>query len=314
MADSASVRSLSDNLLLTDLYFRGRQQAIASYTLTSGGETAIVETGPSTTISSLTNGLAQAGVSPLSVSKILLTHIHLDHAGATGSLMELLPNAVVYVSEVGAPHLADPSKLVGSASRIYGDQMEALWGEVLPVPEDRLRPLADGAVVRVGDLELHALYTPGHASHHLAYWVPASGAVFTGDAAGVRLPGTDRVLPPTPPPDLDLEEWDSSIERILGLHPSTMYLTHFGGFHDAERHLSELRARLFEWRDLLLDGARRGLGQDELALLLERHADAELSATVPDPEVRGRYGLVAGYGMDVAGFLRYFRKRGDLPG
>jgi glyoxylase-like metal-dependent hydrolase (beta-lactamase superfamily II) len=255
-------------------------------------------------------GLAAAGVEPGRVSKLLLTHIHLDHAGAGGSLMPLLPNAVVYVHAAGAPHLADPSRLLRSATRIYGEDMDRLWGDVLPVPPDRLKVLHDGESLQAGGRELRALYTPGHASHHVAYWDPGSASVFTGDVGGIRLPGVAIPVPPTPPPDLDLDAWSASIDELLRLPASTLYLTHYGPTSDVRSHLQGLQTRLYAWRDLVLDALRRGLEPTEVALLLERHANQELAAPGADPELRERYKLVSGYEMNVAGFVRYFEKQG----
>ncbi len=312
LSQQHKITTVSERLRILDLYFQGREEAIASYLLGSGGEYALVETGPSTCIDSLLAGLEAAGVAREQVTRLLLTHIHLDHAGAAGSLTRLLPNAVVCVHEEGYRHLADPSKLLGSATRIYGDQMDILWGEVLPVPEDRLRVLADGERVSVGEVSLEALYTPGHASHHIAYWNPQSREVFTGDVAGIRLPNTAPALPPTPPPDLDLELWSESIRRLLSLEPETLYLTHFGPATDSRRHLEELESRLYEWGDLVRRGARAGKNQDELAAELEEHADRELAPTIDDPATRARFRLVSGYAMNVAGYLRYYKKRGEI--
>ncbi|MBA2364740.1 MAG: MBL fold metallo-hydrolase, partial [Chloroflexia bacterium] len=188
-----------------DLRFQGEAEAIASYLLIGAEDAALIETGPTSTLGSLMAGLAAAGVAPDRVTKVLLTHIHLDHAGAAGSLMRLLPNASVYVHAAGAHHLIDPAKLLASAQRIYGKHMDRLWGEVLPVPAERVVVLDDGERIIAGGRELTALYTPGHASHHIAYWDATGRGIYTGDAAGIRLPGGEAVLPPTPPPDLDLE-------------------------------------------------------------------------------------------------------------
>ena len=173
-----------------DLKFMNTEEIIASLLLTGEGPTAIIETGPTTCIENLMRGLEDRGVSPEDVEKVLLTHVHLDHAGASGNLVELLPNAVFYVHEVGYPHLVDPSTLVKSATRIYGEEsMEEMWGEVRAVPEDRLVKLESGEEIEAAGGVLSAHYTPGHAYHHLAYLEPESGALFAGDVAGVRLPG-----------------------------------------------------------------------------------------------------------------------------
>lgn len=304
-----NVTTTGDGLQVIDLLFQGRKRAIASYLLMDGNEAALVEAGPGSTLSNLLDALSAAGVAPEQVTKLLLTHIHLDHAGATGSLVQQLPNAIVYVHEIGAPHLIDPSKLLRSASRIYGDQMASLWGAVLAVPEERVVQLQDGDRIPVPGGELEALYTPGHASHHVAFWNAQTREVFTGDVGGVWLPGTERVMPPTPPPDLDLEAWSASIDRLLELAPQTLYLTHFGPAHDPHRHLEELRTRLYDWGELIEGELRSGTGEPEIAARLEAHANEALATTVEDPELRASFRLVSGYEMNVAGYVRYFKKR-----
>lgn len=310
---TSTVTAVSQGVSVIDLLFQGEERAIAAYLLWDRDEAALVETGPASSLDALLAGLERAGAPRERVTKLLLTHIHLDHAGAAGSLLRLLPNATVHVHPVGAPHLADPAKLVASAARIYGEDMDRLWGETLPVPAGRLRVLQDGELVAAGGRLLRALHTPGHASHHVAYWDEAERSIYAGDVAGVRLPGAPVALPPTPPPDLDVETWSASIERLLALDASTLYLTHFGPAGGVARHLEELRARLHGWRDLVLGAVRGGAGQAVVAGLLERHANEELEAAGTDAETRRRYGLVAGYEMNAAGLVRYLTKRGLLP-
>lgn len=296
-----------------DLHFQGEPQAIASYLLIGAEDAALIETGPASTLDSLMAGLAAAKVAPERLTKLLLTHIHLDHAGAAGSLMHLLPNATVYVHAAGARHLIDPTKLVASARRIYGEHMDRLWGEVLPVPADRVVVLDDGEVVIAGGRKLKALYTPGHASHHIAYWDATGGAVYTGDAAGIRLPDVEAVLPPTPPPDLDLELWSGSIGKLMALDAHTLYLTHYGPTHDPREHLEELDRRLYEWRNLVLAALREGRDETAVAQQLEEQANHALGEWArTNLKLRARYGLVAGNAMNVAGYVRYLRKQGAL--
>jgi glyoxylase-like metal-dependent hydrolase (beta-lactamase superfamily II) len=292
-----------------DLHFQGEPQAIASYLLIGAEDAALIETGPASTLDSLMEGLASAKVAPERVTKLLLTHIHLDHAGAAGSLTRLLPNATVYVHAAGARHLIDPTKLVASARRIYGEHMDRLWGEVLPVPADRVVVLDDGEVVIAGGRELQALYTPGHASHHIAYWDATERAIHTGDVAGIRLPGVDAVLPPTPPPDLDIELWSGSIGKLMALDAHTLYLTHYGPVHDPREHLNKLDQRLYEWRDLVLAALREGRDETAIAQQLEEQANYAFGERARmGPALRARYGLVASYAMNVAGYVRYLRK------
>jgi glyoxylase-like metal-dependent hydrolase (beta-lactamase superfamily II) len=294
---------------ILDLRFQGRQGAIAAHLLSDGADAALIEAGPSTTAETLLSELAGAGVPREVVTKILLTHIHLDHAGAAGTLSTLLPNAAVYVHPAGYRHLIDPSRLVRSAARIYGDRMDALWGAVLPVPEHRLVAVRDGDRIAAGGRELVALHTPGHAAHHVAYWDRSPGYVYTGDVAGIRVPGLPFAVPPTPAPDLDLEAWSRSLDRLLGLDARALYLTHFGPVAEVGDHLHELRERLLSWRDLADDALRDGHGAAGIALLLEESIAAEAANAGADPTARARLGLVSGNEMNAAGLVRYLRTR-----
>jgi glyoxylase-like metal-dependent hydrolase (beta-lactamase superfamily II) len=197
----------------------------------------LIDPGPTSSIETLIEALG--GEKPRA---LLLTHIHLDHAGATGNLVRRWPELPVYVHEKGARHLADPAKLLASAARLYGDQMERLWGEVAPVPEPNLKPLSGGEEV----LGFKVSYTPGHASHHVSYFHPPSGRAFVGDMAAVRIPPSDFIMPPTPPPDIDLELWEESIDRILDWQPSSLGLTHFDAIEQPEAHFELVRERLRE--------------------------------------------------------------------
>ena len=194
----------------------------------------ICDPGPSASLGGL---LAALGDAP--VRRILLTHIHLDHAGGTGLLVERFPDAEVWVHERGAPHVVDPSKLVASATRLYGDDMERLWGEIAPVPEENLRVLRGGEVLD----GYRVAYTPGHASHHVAYLHEASGTALCGDVAGIRI-GDGPVIAPTPPPDIDIPAWHASLETIAAWRPQRLALTHWGGFDDVGEHLAALHEEL----------------------------------------------------------------------
>ncbi len=239
--------TLAAGLDYVDLKFRGKAQIIATGILHDVSGVALVDPGPTSTLSALTAELERRGISIADIRTILLTHIHLDHAGATGSLLAQNPSIEVYVHEVGAPHMIDPSKLLASARRLYGDLMESLWGEFLTVPADRVRTLAGGERISCGGRELEVAYTPGHAVHHVSYLDRASGVAFAGDVAGIRrAPGT-YIVPPTPPPDIDVAAWRQSADQILEWRPATLFLTHFGPFSDAAEHMRELMDRLDEW-------------------------------------------------------------------
>jgi glyoxylase-like metal-dependent hydrolase (beta-lactamase superfamily II) len=215
---------------LIDLLHLGRPKVIGAWRV---GD-VIVDPGPSSCLGELLSTLEQHPPRVLA-----LTHIHLDHAGATGSLLRRFPDAEVWVHERGAPHLLDPGKLVNSATRLYGEDMKRLWGEVLPVPADRLRVLRGGEALR----PFRVAYTPGHASHHVSYLHEPTGCAFTGDVAGVRI-DDGCVLAPTPPPDIDLEAWRASLELIEAWRPRSLAVTHFGSFDDVENHLAALRDQL----------------------------------------------------------------------
>jgi len=293
-----------------DLGFMGTEGIIASFLLMGEGSAAIIETGPTTCLDNLMQGLEDRGVAPEDVRQVFLTHIHLDHSGASGHLAESLPNAVFYVHEVGYPHLVDPSKLLKSAARIYGEEnMNELFGEARSVPEDRLVKLEGGEELEAAGGLLSAHYTPGHAYHHLAYLEPGSEMLFAGDVAGVRLAGQSYVKPPTPPPEVDIEAWKGSIETIRKLNPKVLCPTHFGSFEDVGRHLGELEQRLEEWLLLVEERMDEGLSQEDIAEELEAKGDAEMLREGADPKDSERYELAANYEMLVAGLMRYVSRQ-----
>ncbi|MGI8825397.1 MAG: MBL fold metallo-hydrolase [Chloroflexota bacterium] len=292
-----------------DLQFQAQPGVIAAYLFEDAGERALIETGPTSTLDALLHGLALLDVDPTSISKILVTHIHLDHAGAAGTLIRRFPQAHLYVHEIGAPHMIDPERLLVSARRIYGEQMDSLWGAFEPVPDARVHPLTDGDTVVVGDNALDAIYTPGHASHHIAYHDARRHAIFTGDVAGVRLQGLDYVRPPTPPPDLDLDLWSDSVERIRALQPETLHLTHFGTFTDIETHFSQLLVRLKAWGYVLKANIEDGHDRDQLIEDLAAFGSEEIRESGADNSAAERLELATPYFMSVDGYLRYFRRR-----
>jgi len=291
---------------IMDLGFMETEEIIASFLLTGEDSAALVETGPTTCVENLMQGLRDRGVAPEDIEQVFLTHIHLDHSGASGNLAELLPNATFYVHEVGYPHLVDPSTLLKSAARIYGEEnMYEMFGEPQPVPEDRLEELKGGEEIEAAGGLLVAHYTPGHAYHHLAYLEPRSGMLFTGDVAGVRLPGQSYVKPPTPPPEVDVEAWKGSIETIRKIAPASLCPTHFGSYEDVERHLSELEQRLEDWMLLVEERMDEERSQEDIAEELEAKGDEEMLREGAGPEESERYELAANYEMLVAGLMRY---------
>jgi glyoxylase-like metal-dependent hydrolase (beta-lactamase superfamily II) len=294
---------------IIDLEFMGTEEIIASFLLMGGNSAAMVETGPSTCIENLLRGLEDNGVAPEDVEKVLLTHIHLDHSGASGVLADRLPNATFYVHEAGYQHLVDPSKLLKSASRIYGDRMEELWGEVRPVPEDRIITLEGGEEIEAAGGVLAAHYTPGHAYHHLAFHEPGSGMLFAGDVGGVRMPGQSYVKPPTPPPEVDIKAWKGSIETIRKLDPGFICPTHFGCYQDVGRHLGELEQRLEDWLLIVEERMDEGRSQEDIVEEFGARGDEEMLREGADPEDSERYELAANYEMLVAGLMRYVSRQ-----
>jgi len=296
---------------ILDLDFMNTGQVVASFLLMDddGTSAALVETGPTTCLDRLTAGLKEHGVSHEDVQQVFLTHIHLDHAGASGHLSELLPNATFYVHEVGYPHLADPSKLVKSATRIYGERMEELWGEARPVPEERIEILKDGEEAETAGGVLVAHDTPGHAYHHLAYLEPGSGALLTGDVAGIRLPGQSYVRPPTPPPEIDVDAWIQSINYIRQIDPVSLWPTHFGSYEDVGRHLGELEQRLQDWLLFVEGQMDDGVEREEISDQLKAKGDAEMLAEGADTKQSEHYDLAGSYSMLTDGLMRYVYRR-----
>lgn len=224
-----------------DQEFLGTPNVIASYLLEAPQGRILIETGPASVQETLERKLRDLGVDPESIGHVMVTHIHLDHSGGAGYWARR--GARVYVHPKGAPHLIDPSKLLASASRIYQDRMQELWGTTLAVPESQVVPVSEG-VVSVAGLRVEAWDTPGHAAHHLAFAV--DGDLFTGDVAGVRLPGSNYVSVPAPPPEFHLETWLGSLDKLQSLPCERLHLTHFGGGFSAAEHFAQLRQRLVE--------------------------------------------------------------------
>lgn len=301
--------ALAPGIDYVDLQFLGRPDIIATAILHDAATLALVDPGPATTLATLERELGRMGFALGDVRQLFLTHIHLDHAGGVGSLVKTNPAIEVFVHERGAPHMGDPTKLVASATRLYGGDMERLWGEFLPVPASQLRPLKGGERITVGGRELEVAYTPGHASHHVSFFDRASRIAFVGDTAGIRRGSGSYVLPPTPPPDIDLEAWRASADRILAWDPDTLFLTHFGPFHGARTHFQELFDRLAQWsasaRRLIADV---GLDETERERQFVDECMNDLRRTVGDQEA-AQYGRAGRLDYSYQGLARYWRRK-----
>ena len=303
------MKSLAAGMDYIDLRFLGRPEIIATAVLQYTSGVALIDPGPSTTLTTLEGELSKSGITVRDVRQILLTHIHLDHAGATGSLVQANPEIEVFVHDIGAPHVADPSRLLASAGRLYGADMERLWGDVLPVPASRVRALKGGERVTAGGRDLEVAYTPGHASHHVSYFDKSTGIAFVGDTTGVRRGAVKYIMPPTPPPDIDLELWRTSIDRILAWGPDTLFLTHFGPFNGVRPHVQELFERIAEWsstvRRLLADSTLDDAGrQDQFVEEVLR----ELRRTIGEPDAE-HYIRAARLDYSWQGLARYWRRK-----
>jgi len=302
------MQTLAAGLDYVDLNFLGRPQIIATAVLRGAAGVALVDPGPSTTQAHLIKALAAHGLALKDVRQILLTHIHLDHAGATGSLLRENPAIEVYVHERGARHLVDPAKLLASATRLYGDDMERLWGEVASVPASQVRQLAGGERLEVGGRTLEVAYTPGHAIHHVAYFDRASRVAFVGDVAGIRRGNGTYILPPTPPPDVDLEAWRASADRILAWDPDTLFLTHFGPHGGVRPHFQQLFDRIDVWsglvRRLLLDNS---IDDTERERQFVQTTLDDIRRTIGEVEAE-RYSRAGRLDYSWQGLARYWRR------
>ena len=272
---------------LIDLNFGGAPHAIGVYLVDTDDGLALFDCGPSSTIDALDAGLAGHGLELTDLRHLLLSHIHLDHAGAAGLLVRRHPGLTVWVSRVGRPHLVDPSRLERSARRLYGEHFDALWGELAPVPEENVR-LAEGDVVG-----WHSFPTTGHASHHVSY--ERDGTVLAGDAAGVRMPGASYVLPVSPPPDVDVEAWHATAAAIRERQPKRLALIHFGVHEDPGPHLDRLERELDVWSE------RVRHGMDEEEFVRAGRADAGEDADL--------YDRVAPFWQSWQGMHRYWEKK-----
>ncbi len=288
-----------------DLHFLGETKSIASYLIKTNKNTPIlIETGPHSSLKNLQNELAKIEVDWKDIQHVFLTHIHLDHAGAAWAFAE--NGADIYVHPAGLPHLARPEKLMESAKRIYQDKMDYLWGQMNPIPENKLVGVEDKQIFEIDDVKLQAWHTPGHASHHIAWQFEKN--IFTGDVAGVKI-GNGPTVAPMPPPDIDIEAWEKSIEILRNLKADKFYLTHFGEVTDIEKHLNDLSQNMNQLSKWILTEWQKGKTIEEITPLFDDYCKQELLKQNLDNQTLTRYQYANPAWMSVAGLVRYWKKK-----
>lgn len=291
-----------------DLNWTGRPRAIASLLVDSAGVRALIDPGPESTLDTLRAALHSCGLDFQSLDFLILTHIHLDHAGATGALVRENPRLRVYVHKFGATHMVDPSRLLASAGRLYGDSLIRLYGQCAPVPQTALVSLDGGEKIAIGDVEFDVFYTPGHASHHVSFWHAPSRTAFVGDTAGIRVQGDSFLLPATPPPDVDMELWNQSLDTIASWQPERLFLTHFGYIENPAAHIQLYRHRLRDWTVLTERLLQEHETPEAAEVKFVESVSAEVRSALP-PDAAELYIFNGGLGLSWRGLVRYVRKR-----
>jgi glyoxylase-like metal-dependent hydrolase (beta-lactamase superfamily II) len=291
-----------------DTNWLGHARSIAAVLLESDGHRAIIDPGPAATLPALRQHLNTHGTNVSELNAILLTHIHLDHAGATGALIKENPDLEVYVHKAGMLHMADPSKLLASAERLWPCQLGLLFGETLSVPFGNLRMLKGGETLSLGSRTLDVVYTPGHASHHVSYFDSSDGTAFVGDTTGFHIDSEPFVVPLAPPPDIDLEIWNASLDAIAARKPARLFLTHFGYSNDPAAHIGEYRRNLQRWSALAEDILRSTPDQNAGMEAFVAAASAEIGQRLSSTEAE-HYIFNCGLNLTWLGFARYHRKR-----
>ncbi|MGE0359691.1 MAG: MBL fold metallo-hydrolase [Vicinamibacterales bacterium] len=290
-----------------DLQFQGRAGVIATAVVPVGGGVVLIDPGPSSCLAALERGLGALSHTLADVRAVLLTHIHLDHAGAAGTIVRRVPGVPIYVHERGATHLANPEKLLASATRLYGAAMDQLWGEFLAVPAASLRALAGGETVTLDGRRFAVAYTPGHAVHHVSYLDTGDGTAYVGDTAGIRTsPG--YVLPATPPPDIDLDAWEISLRAIEAWRPSRLYLTHFAEGEPPETHLALYREALARHADRVRTSLAEPGDDDARIAAWVEWLRADMRRRMPEPAAATAE-WAAPFASLWQGLARYWRKR-----
>jgi glyoxylase-like metal-dependent hydrolase (beta-lactamase superfamily II) len=293
---------------ILDVNWQNRPRSIACALLRSEDSIALIDPGPSSCVATLRKQLALQAVQISDVDAILLSHIHLDHAGATGTLVRENPKIQIYVHEKGVAHMLAPEKLLNSASRLYGDSMQRLFGDFLPVPEANLHSLTGGEELQLAGRRLRVAYTPGHASHHVTYFDPEEGTAFVGDTAGICVEGNRFILPATPPPDISLELWDASLDIIAGFQPRRLFLTHFAFSDHPAEHLANYRECLHHWSERTARILASGLDEERSIERFSEEVTAEARKYL-SPQELDHYAFNGALHLSWRGLARYHRKR-----
>lgn len=287
---------------ILDHHFRDTKEAIGSYLIETSEGPILIESGPYSTYPQLAVAIQEVGYQPQDIQHVFLTHIHFDHAGAAWQFAAL--GAKIYVHEIGVPHLHNPEKLWNSAAQIYGDEMDALWGRMEPIPLELLVATADGDEFQIGEVKIKAIYTPGHAVHHNAYLI--DNVLFTGDVGGVKI-GDGPVVPPCPPPDINIELWKESIGKLRNSGADTFYLTHFGAVYNVAQHCDALEQVLDKWADFIKPYFEQNTPSDEVVPKFMAFTDKDLKAAGLDKYAIQQYQYANPSWMSVNGLLRYWK-------
>jgi glyoxylase-like metal-dependent hydrolase (beta-lactamase superfamily II) len=309
--DASTYPIVADRIHAIDTGMAGQRELNAVY-LIAIDEPTLIETGPGADVPTVLSALATLGVGAGDLAHIAVTHIHVDHAGGAGALLHRFPKARVWVHERGAAHLVDPSRLIASTARTYGDaRMRAFYGDMFPCPPDRITAVGEGDRISLGRRVLDVVYTPGHASHHVAFHDGSSGAMFTGEAIGSHLPWANCYRPALPPPEVDVDAAIASIDRMRERHPTTLLTSHFGSVADAEEGFARGAARIHGWAEAVRAHLQRfpEASIDQLEADLLERARSEYEADSGSPFDRGRYDAIGSIRMNAEGLARYWRKR-----
>jgi glyoxylase-like metal-dependent hydrolase (beta-lactamase superfamily II) len=305
------VELLEGDLYAIDTRTAGMSKVTAGYLIAAPRPT-LIECGPALSVGSVLEALRAQGLQPDDLAYLVLSHIHLDHAGGAGDVAEAFPSATIVVSEVGARHLVDPERLNASSRRVYGDLYDTVYGDCTPIAAPRVMGVADGDHIDLGGgRRLDLLYTPGHAKHHIAAVDSDSGALFVGDSVGVKMPGMEVIRPATPPPDFDLVLAERTLARYRSLEPTTVYLAHYGAVDPPQEALQEATDRLGLWAETAETAYREHDELDHVAETLAHRFASEVEPDPDDPEAEERVALLSGYRSNAMGLMRYFQLRAE---